>query len=64
MPETVTVPALQDTATFTVTSGSTVGEAWVIASYMVSTASAHIFINADIPPVPIPSAVSLLLLWD
>ena len=64
MPETVTVPALQDTWTFTVTSGSTVGEAWVIASYMASTASAHIFITADIPPVPIPSAVLLLLLWD
>ena len=46
--------------TFTVTSGSTVGDAWVMASYMASSASARIIITADNPPVPIPSAVWLL----
>ena len=60
VPENVTVPAFQNTATFTVTSGSTVGEAWIMASYMASMASARIIITADIPPVPIPSAVWLL----
>jgi len=60
VPENVTVPAFQNTATFTVTSGSTVGDAWVMASYMASSASARIIITADNPPVPIPSAVWLL----
>lgn len=64
MPETVTIPALQDTATFTVTSGSAVGEAWVFASYMADMAIAHIFITADIPPPPVTIPSAVLLLWD